>query len=231
LIAAKIDTHLGALESLLSRLSTAVSTNPNDVDANDALLRRSKSGLPSFIANIILLSLDGKNIGNAVGNHASAGDRDYFQRVLAGEPFVVGKPIRSRSDLGWVCPVASPIKNSSGELQAVLVIATFLERFGEVLGVNELPPGSVVSITDGKGIAIASIPNAPELIGRDLNGLGNVNRHLRLKEGSEFVTWFDQVTRITGFSTTHRAPWLVTVGLPAEIGSAGIATRLKWSGL
>src|SRR5580693_6611670 len=46
LLAAQLDDHLNNLENLLIGLSQAVSTNPADVRANDALLRQVKAKLP-----------------------------------------------------------------------------------------------------------------------------------------------------------------------------------------
>jgi hypothetical protein len=66
-IAQKIDTQFGATEALLNRLDVKLSTNPDDVAANDALLQRELSELPKSIANILLLSPDGRNIGNDRG--------------------------------------------------------------------------------------------------------------------------------------------------------------------
>src|SRR5262245_2261113 len=125
LVATKVDLYFDSIGNLLTGLSMAVSTRPSDVDANDVTLRRVKSELPESIANILVFSLDGQNIGNAVGQHASAGDREYFKKVMAGAAFVVGTPIFSRSNIGRVVPVARPIRDSSGQTQAVLVVAIF----------------------------------------------------------------------------------------------------------
>src|SRR5437016_938247 len=62
--------------------------------------------------------------------------------------------------------------------------------------------------------------------GRDLSKLDAVARHLQAKEAGEVSTWSDNVPRFTGYSTAHRAPWLVSVGFPMEVASAGITTRL-----
>src|SRR5262249_11393817 len=59
----------------------------------------------------------------------------------------------------------------------------------------------------------------------------NAGRRLRAGEGSEFATWNDGVTRLTGYSTAYRTPWLVVVGLPMEVASIPVATKLKVSGL
>jgi hypothetical protein len=222
-IAHKIDAQFVSLEILLSRLSAKVSTNPTDVDANDALLRREKSELPESIANILLLSPDGRNIGNAVGPHASAGDRDYFERASAGDRFVVGPPMRSRSDLGWVIPVARPVSNSDGAIQAVLVVAIFADSVRELIGANELPFGSLVRVAADNETEVAFLSNGSTAVGPDLNRIGSVPRQFRLGEGSELLTLNGNLIRVIGFSRTRRPPWLVTVGLPPEVDSVRIA--------
>ena len=91
LIAGQVDDHVGNLKSLLSGLSVAVSWNLKDVEANDRLLRRVKAELPSYFANLLLFSLDGTNIGTS--NEAGrffAGDRQYFQQIIAGHDHAVG---------------------------------------------------------------------------------------------------------------------------------------------
>jgi hypothetical protein len=224
-IVEKIDAQFVDLESLLSRLSVKISTNLDDVDANDTLLRHEKSELPSSIANILVLSPDGRNIGNAVGRHASAGDRDYFKRALAGDRVVVGTPIRSRSDLGWVIPVARAVSNNGGTVQAVLVIAIFADSFRELIDGNELPVGSLVRIVADNEIEVAFVSNESTAIGPDLNRMGSAPRQFRLVEGSELLNLNGNLIRVVGFSTARRVPWLVTVGLPTEIGSVRIAGR------
>ncbi len=223
LVTAKIDNHFDAIENLLDVVSAAVSTNPSDIEKNDALLRRSMSEAPRFIANIILFSLDGKNIGNAVGHHASAGDRDYFQRAKAGAPFVVGDPIRSRSNIGWVIPVARPLRNSAGEMQAVLLVASFLDAVRQMIGVDERPMGQFISVVNDRGIEIASNSTAVE---KEFTQAGAPARQIRLKQGSESMVMHDDATYIVGHSTTRRVPWLVTVGLPMQFGSVRVANGL-----
>src|SRR5688572_30391255 len=87
LIASQVDDHLGNLKNLLSGLSVAVSFDPQDTEANDRLLRRVKAELPPYIANIMLFSLDGTNIGtSSEAGRFFAGDRDYLKQVINGRP-------------------------------------------------------------------------------------------------------------------------------------------------
>ena len=66
-------------------------------------------------------SCDGENIGNATGRRYNIRDRDHFQRLLAGEQFAVGDPVKV-DDIRWVFPVARAVRNAAGELQAVLIV-------------------------------------------------------------------------------------------------------------
>jgi hypothetical protein len=87
LLAIQIDDHIGSLENLLTGLSRAVSTRLADADANNALLRQVKEELPDYISNILLFAPDGSNIGISWNSDRRfyAGDRAYFQQVIAGQ--------------------------------------------------------------------------------------------------------------------------------------------------
>jgi len=211
--AARIDGHFEMLENLLRDLSRAISTNPDDIKANDALLRGVKSGLPDSIANIFVLTPDGTNIGNAVGQHAAAGDRDYFLKVMAGAPLAVGVPIRSRSNLGWVIPVARPIKDESGAIRAVVAVATFVSGLRDLTGARELPIGSIVQILDQGGSEVTSVPSDPGPGEIDLLRLEQAVRLYRAADSREFDR---KGMAATGVASIRRAPWLVGVALPME---------------
>src|SRR4051812_48101632 len=52
LIAARVDDHVSNLRNLLTGARIAVSWDPKDAAANDRLLARIKSEMPSYVANI-----------------------------------------------------------------------------------------------------------------------------------------------------------------------------------
>jgi diguanylate cyclase (GGDEF)-like protein/PAS domain S-box-containing protein len=231
LLASQVDDHIGNLENLMTGLSRAVSTDPADVEANDLLLREVKAELPAFVSNVILFSLDGTSIGTSseeIGR-PYARDRAFFAQTLAGRRLGVGDVIRARQTGRWVITVSRPITDKSGQVKAVLAVGTLLERFQDLLRVKDLPAGSVVSVFDAKGIVIARSDQGERWIGRDLSALDIVGRHLAAKQISEVAIWPDGVKRITGSSTAHSVPWLVSVGLPADIAFAAVARRLGWS--
>jgi diguanylate cyclase (GGDEF)-like protein/PAS domain S-box-containing protein len=225
-IAAEIDDHLGNLENLTLGLSRAIGVTPADTAANDALLSGLKAQLPGFINDIAVMMPNGQNIGSASGVHYSIADRDYFKEVVAGGPFAVGDPVLSRQNDQWIFPIARPVRDASGELRAVIVIGTLISKFQDAIRVDQLPAGSIVRVLNDAGILVAAFPDTLGQVGSDLSKVDAGVRRLQAKEVSEISTWSDQVPRFTGYSTAHRAPWLVSVGVPTEVASAGIATRL-----
>ncbi|HTE78437.1 MAG TPA: EAL domain-containing protein [Xanthobacteraceae bacterium] len=233
LFAAQIDDHIGNLENLLIGVSQAVSTRLADTNANDALLRQVKQQLPDYIANILLFAVDGSNIGSswdADVRRFYAGDRAYFRQVMAGQRLAIGDVIRTKFSGEWVVTIASPVKDQSGRLRAVIAVGTKLERFQEALRMQSLPLGSVVRIVNQNGVVVAQSDNGPNWIGRDLSSSEDVEQELAAKESSGLTTWPDHVNRITASSTAHRVPWLVSVGFPTEFGSQAVLAHLKWGG-
>jgi diguanylate cyclase (GGDEF)-like protein/PAS domain S-box-containing protein len=230
-LAAQVDDHIGNLEHLLTGLSLAVSTNPGDASANDTLLRRAKAELPGFFSHIMLFSLDGNNIGTSQeggGARINVADYPYFRQVLAGQRFAVGDVHIGRATRQWVVNVARAVDDRTGRLQAVLAVGTWLEHLQDALRVDGLPPGSVVRIVNQHGIVVAQTTPGPDWIGRDLGTSEHIQRHLAAGETSEIAVWSDNVERFTGSSTAHYVPWLVSVGIPTDVASAALASRLWW---
>jgi hypothetical protein len=135
---------------------------------------------------------------------------------LAGDHLVVEFPIRSRSDLGWVIPVARPIFDRGGKMQAVLAVAIFADSLREIIGTDELPEASIVRVVTENEIEVVLFSSKSAVIAPDASRMGSAVRQFRLAEGSEVIHLHNNLTRIVGFSRTRRVPWLVTVGLPVE---------------
>jgi len=97
-------TTSATLENLLAGLSRAVSTNPADTSANDALSGSSSPNCPILSSNNLLFSLDGNTIGTSMDSAVGrlhGGDRAYFQGVLAGQRLSIGDVVRGRLTAEW----------------------------------------------------------------------------------------------------------------------------------
>src|SRR5436305_11789526 len=131
LLAAQVDDHIGNLDNLMMGLSRAVSANPADVLANDAVLQKVKAELPSFVGNVLVFAPDGTNIGTSADpsrGRPYAASRTYFQQVLAGHHLGIGDVVHTRFNQQWIITVARPIADASGRLLAVLAVGTRLEQ-------------------------------------------------------------------------------------------------------
>lgn len=227
-IAGQVDDHLGNVKNLLAGLSVAVSWDPKDTASNDHLLRRVKSELPAYFANLLVFSLDGTNIGTSSDDgRFFAGDRDYFKKIAAGANYSVSGAIYSRAGKEWVVAIARPIVDSDGRLRAVLSVGTRLERFQSTLMTTQLPPGSVIRVVDEELIVIAHTIDGPNWIGQNLKEFPDVDRHFAARTLSEVARWSDDVSRITGSVRAEQMPWMVSVGLPVDVAFATVAKRLR----
>jgi diguanylate cyclase (GGDEF)-like protein/PAS domain S-box-containing protein len=236
LLAAQVDDRIGEFELLLTGLSRSVSPKADDANANTALLEGVKAELPGFVGNIVAYSLDGTNIGSSGGPgpaHASVADRTYFRQVLAGKRLSIGDLIRSRFTGQWVINIARPVEDRAGKLAAVLVVGIWLEHFQDALRVKGLPTATVVTITNEKGIVVARNMDAGRWIGQDVSGWRTYAYSNEVPEGSIISPWAhsNDSQYITGFSTAHRVPWRVQVGLPRALALAPVAARLESSAL
>jgi Cache domain len=232
LLAAQVDDHIGNLENLIAGLSRAVSPRVADINANDDLLRQVKKDQPDYVSEIMLFAPDGTNIGVSwPGNERhNVVDRAYFREVLAGQHLAIGDVIHTRLTREWVVTVASPVKDQTGRLRAVIAVGTKLARFQNALRMQQLPAGSIVRIVNEKGIVVAQSDDGPDWIGRNLSGVENVAQALAAKDSAAIVRWPDDVQRITGSATAHRVPWVVSVGFPTDIGFDAMMAHLAWGG-
>jgi hypothetical protein len=236
MFAARIDDHIDNLENLLIGVSEAVSTDPLDTGWNDALLRKIKSELPDIDAHVGLFSPEGVNIGmsgDPAKGRPHAKGRSYFEQIIAGAPLSIGDVTRGIADNQWLLTVARPVKDRADRLRAVLGAGTVLEHFLDGFRIRDLPAGTIVSIVNQKGIVVARSEDPLKWIGRDISNWPNLTKHIAEgeKEGIVLSRWADSdsIERVTAFSTAHRAPWLVTVGLPKNAAFAAVAVRLAWS--
>jgi diguanylate cyclase (GGDEF)-like protein/PAS domain S-box-containing protein len=237
-VADQLDDHLDNIESVLTGLVHAVSLNPNNVPDNDALLERVKnefaSEFPGLISNIVLFAPDGTDMGRAVVGlkrevyHVR--DRQYFEQILSGQKFSIGDVVYVRDRGQWVVHVARAVEDQHGQLRGVLAVAIVLENLQNVLKISTLPPASIVTIVDEKGVVLGRNVDFQDWVGRQVP-LTNISRRFAEKESAAVVIWPDQVKRMTGSATTQRVAWLACVGLPTHIAFEAMMRRLSLSAL
>jgi diguanylate cyclase (GGDEF)-like protein/PAS domain S-box-containing protein len=232
ILASEVDDHISALQNLLSVLVQAVSYDPADRSANDALLRKVKRELSDFDSNILLFDADGNNIGTSGDSDnppPSARDRTYFREAMADHVPAVGDPILVRSGR-WIVNVARPVKDETGKIRAVLTVGPVLDHFQDTLRLHGLPANTAISIVSTRGFVIAA--DGGDWIGRQSEWT-HLAARFAAKEGSDVARWRrrDNLERVNGFALARRVPWMVTVGVPTDVAYGALANRLKWGAL
>jgi signal transduction histidine kinase len=205
-----IDEHLQAIDTLLSALSTVVSTESADSQTNEALLRAVAAALPAPFTGAFLGPPTGQ-----VQNRTTSGL--ILGSISPAAGVVLGRPLIGRD----------------GRVAAILNISTRLDRLPR-LETRDLPQGSVILILDERGVVLAHSPDYDLWVGRDLSDVAYVQQALRQRQGTGELVGADGVMRLSAYTTTARAPWLVYVGLPSEIvlGSSRVAlVRNLWFGV
>jgi PAS domain S-box-containing protein len=230
LIAAQLDDHIGNLENLMVGLSRAVSADPSDTLKNDALLRQIRSKMPDYLANILVYALDGTNIGTsgAPGGRPQVGDQAFFKDAVANRRLSMGQVFRTAHSDRWLLTFAYPVEDQAGNLRAVVSTGTQLAHFHDAFQTEGLPPGGVLRISNQDGIVVLQSDDRRHQVGSNINHLGQITRHLNQREWTDIGTWSDGIQRITGSTTAHKVPWLVSVGLPTHIAFGAVASRLRW---
>jgi diguanylate cyclase (GGDEF)-like protein/PAS domain S-box-containing protein len=232
LLAAQVDDRISFLESLLMALRQSVSTNPADRPANNAMLQKLGAELPEFASTVIVYALDGTEVGSSSTPeklHPNERNQPYFQRVLAGQSPAIGDVMLVRSGRR-VINIARAVEDADGHIRGVVSVGLLLDNFQGTLGRVSLPPGSIITIVDENAAILAIGPGDQNRIGQKVTW-PHLAERIGAREGSTITRWVDVdgQERINGFSTAHKAPWLVQIGIPTSVAFAVLTTRLKIS--
>ena len=95
-------------------------------------------------------------------------ERDWFQAVMSGKPFALGK-VRQGPILGrWISSAAVPIAGASGEIAGMVVTAIDLQAWSSAKGpLSVLPADSILGVMEKTGRLVLRSPEPEKWVGRD----------------------------------------------------------------
>lgn len=165
----------------------------------------------------------------------SIGQRDYFQNILRTKEFSVGEFRVGTASFRPVLPFAYPVADPSGRFKGVVVAGIDLFRYGQIFALENLPKGSVLSLTDHRGIRIYRYPDPKDYIGKPDDPAQIRYMTGSSEEGTYISTGTDGVKRLYAFKRLSlkkdTSPYLfIRVGVPEDVAVAG-ATRTFWISL
>jgi len=86
-------------------------------------------------------------------------DRTFFQDVMRTGEFTIGEYRRGIRSSRQVLPCAYPIRDAQDKITGVVVVGIDLSRYGEMLEMDRMPAGAVLSLTDRQGTRLYRKPD------------------------------------------------------------------------
>ena len=122
---------------------------------------------PEF-TNMGLAATDGKLLCDALGlaKNLAANDRPYFQQVMAGQRFAVGRYAVGRASGRPGIGFAVPVRNEAGKVSGVAFAVLGLPALAESLADVSSIPGARLAVLDRDGTVLAISPPAPSWLGQ-----------------------------------------------------------------
>ena len=234
IVAARLDDYVGDVNQVLATLSAVVPTAREATAENDALLRGLGPNLPSHVNNLAVWDAAGENVGSidpSLRVHPfSVADRQYFRAAIEGETPAIEAPIVSRSNGQRVAQFARPVKRQ-GTVVGVVSSSLRLAELPVVLDPKGmLPPDSVITVFDQRGVVLSRSLDAERWIGQSVASQPSIMKDIAQGEGTaEPGHTFDGIARLGGFTTARSVPWFVYVGVPADTALAPLRRQLRES--
>jgi len=122
---------------------------------------------PEF-TNLGLAAPDGKMLCDAMGGDPGlrANDRSFFQQVMAGQRFAVGRYAIGRASGRPGIGFAVPVRNDAGNISGVAFAVLGLPALAESLADTPAIPGTRLAVLDRDGTVLAVSPHEPGWLGK-----------------------------------------------------------------
>jgi signal transduction histidine kinase len=197
--------------ALLDRLSARAEMVDFDGRRCDSLIA-AIGFFPEYL-NLVLLDRSGQVVCFAGPQFADAkvspAALQWIGQELRGGRLRPGMPLIRSVQGHWVSVAAQPVPGRFGR---TLVVAAL----PEVVGGEDLPPSSVITVFDDRGTIVARTRDPQKWVGRNTRGSTLAEIVLRRKEGSTEARGVDGIARQYGFTTLPELGWSIAVGVPTE---------------
>ena len=225
MVASEVAGVLAATQRGLELMATrpgVVSMNPERCDPG----LRDLIALQPIYANATVIDTQGALICGAQMPETgqpplNVSDRDWFQAVLAGQPFALGE-VRRGPILGrWVSSAAVPVRGADKAVIGVMVVAIDLARWPLRAPSSELSQEAALGVVSRSGTVVLRSPEADKWIGRDLRGTSLLADALRVGQGSFVAKGAQGFDRFWAVQPIAGTSWLAYAGVRASEVRAG----------
>lgn len=236
LISERLEERVHSAEAILVGLTPSLRLDTLQTTYNDAVLSNTLQRVSARYANFFAFDKSGARLGTAIHtprlDAVRGQSRAYFAPLIAKSGFFVNKAGRSAAlnDSAMIVALARSIDNTAGRPVGVIGLTLRIDSLGDLVKVDGLPPGSVVTILDSAGMILARSEDGNTDAGQSGRNvfLENPSATRRINESGTFeIADKKGVRRIFAYARTKSAPWIVNVGIRSSVALAPMYEELR----
>jgi len=225
LVSADHERLIEGARQLLVALARLPAVRDGDRAACGALFPDLLKQYPSY-ANLGVIDPDGMLMCSGIAGAApSLGDRIYFRRALETRDFAVGEYQIGRLTRKATVNFGYPVLDRAGRVRAVVFSALDLAWVNQLAAQAQLPPGSVLTITDRRGTILVRYPDQAQWLGKPMSDSLMKAVLAQQGVGTTQAPGEDGIPRLFSFARLGRAgaspDAYVSVGIPTAVAFAG----------
>ena len=218
-VASYMNRNVASLDRMVEDLVEDAAVMAVDPRAVADLFARTVAGSP-IISGVLLVDSDGLEVARAGPSAAFRGHPARWAR----EALKTGRRVVSPTQITPEGPdsivIAYPVRDRA---RVVAALSLFLQptTTQDLFASLPLPPGSVVTVTDGAGRILVRSLDAERYVGEILTDAAPASLVVRPPEERDSV---DGTRRMYGEALVDAGPWMVSVGIPMStaVGRAAL---------
>src|SRR4051812_27165543 len=215
----RVDSRIGAIETLILTLIHSVSTNPRDSLRNDKLLRDVIDELPPGFAHFAVVTLKGDPIGTSDTLPNGKRRAITFSSAVGDTAldFDIQEPAPNDGRNG---APAIAISHVDSTLAVRMIGLLDVSRLQRELSRSGLAATSIATIIDPRGTVIFRSRSPEKWLGKNVAASAMFRASHAQKEGVAEVQDIDAGDVFSGYITARHVPWTVQVGSPQFLAFA-----------
>jgi HAMP domain-containing protein/hemerythrin len=189
-------------------------------DECDKILWDFKEIFPRF-ANVTTIEPDGTALCSAVpqpgGKPVNVFKSEWFQRLIATQSFVVGKPFMGPITGRWVSVLASPVYDDQGTVIRYMGLPLDLVALTPSIAKSSLYEDAVVGVATDDGVIVWRSKDADAWVGKSLKERAAFSNFVDKGINETTIVGIDNIERTYYFDRVEASNWVVWVGVPRDV--------------
>lgn len=204
---------------MMGKLAARPGIRRADGQACDPIFASFKDLYPQF-ANFSQASIDGELICSTTrqpgDQRTPVADTAWFRSVVHARRFIVAPPYRGPVTGKIVSVLAHPVFGEDGQLVGSIQLPVDLVGFRPVVASNRLPPSTLITIVDSRGVIVARSVAPEKFVGTARLDSPIIRQVLTQRSGTTISSSVEGIERIYGFVPITGTDWIALSGIATE---------------